>query len=118
VLLRAVFSSTLLLQAVSCLREPNPATAATVIGLVECLASCLLLIGFLTPMIAIFVALGAAGIVLSGLASCLPPIFDCRLTVVLAATMLLNILIIGPGAYSVDAKLFGRREVIIPRVRP
>jgi hypothetical protein len=28
--------------------------------------------------------------------------------------MLLALILIGPGAFSVDARLFGRREIIIP----
>ena len=117
-LLRAVFSGTLLLQTLSCLHDPNPATVTTLVGLAECLASCLLLIGFLTPLVAILVIVGAAGIVLAGLVSCLSPIFNSGVTIAFAATMLLNISLIGPGAYSVDARLFGRREIIIPRARP
>jgi hypothetical protein len=29
--------------------------------------------------------------------------------------MALAVALIGPGAYSLDARLFGRREIIIPR---
>jgi hypothetical protein len=29
----------------------------------------------------------------------------------------LTIALLGPGAYSVDARLFGRREIVVPRAR-
>jgi hypothetical protein len=32
--------------------------------------------------------------------------------------MLIVIVILGPGAFSVDSRLFGRREVIIPSPPP
>ena len=52
-------------------------------------------------------------------ASLLPPplvdLFGSRTSLVFGATMLLVIAAIGPGAFSADARLFGRREIIIPR---
>jgi uncharacterized membrane protein YphA (DoxX/SURF4 family) len=33
---------------------------------------------------------------------------------ILATTIAVSIALLGPGAFSVDARLFGRREIIIP----
>jgi hypothetical protein len=41
-------------------------------------------------------------------------LFDAGLPVILAGTILVSIVLPGPGAFSVDARLFGRREIIIP----
>jgi len=42
------------------------------------------------------------------------PFFDSRTEIAFATTILLAIVILGPGAFSIDARLFGRREIIIP----
>jgi len=36
----------------------------------------------------------------------------------LLAVMGLTVALLGPGAYSVDARLFGRREILVPRRAP
>ena len=47
-----------------------------------------------------------------------PNLFDEKLSAILAAIIAVAIVFLGPGAFSLDARLFGRREIIIPpRVR-
>ena len=41
-------------------------------------------------------------------------VFDARLSLILLMAMTVAIFLLGPGAYSLDARLFGRREIIIP----
>lgn len=88
----------------------------------EALFSCLvltvsgacLLVGFLTPCVSVLIGIA----ILANAISLLPPpagnVFDGKLAsfemIVLAAAMAL----LGPGAFSVDARLFGRREIVIP----
>jgi hypothetical protein len=62
----------------------------------------LLVAGFLTPI---------AG-VLSGLGILLLADGPLRALVVIVAAA---VVLLGPGAFSVDSRLFGRREVVIPR---
>ncbi len=79
-------------------------------------AGAALLAGFLTPIAAIIAGPGAAGVCLSLLPVCTRNMFDSSLPILLAATILVAILLLGPGAFSVDARLFGRREIIIPPI--
>jgi uncharacterized membrane protein YphA (DoxX/SURF4 family) len=113
-LFRAVFALSLLLQAGFYLREADGALATWFVGLAALAAGALLLIGFLTPVAGAVVGLGAIGVGLSLLPPCAPTLFDSRLAIVFAVTVLVGIVVLGPGAFSVDARVFGRREIIIP----
>jgi hypothetical protein len=73
-----------------------------VAGLSLISAGCLL-VGFMTPVIAIVVTLGAAALALLGLIQSIE-------IVVLA----IAIALLGPGAISLDARMFGRREILLP----
>ena len=71
------------------------------IGSVAVLSAVLLAAGFMTPVAGV---LGVAAALLGG-----APAW-AGLAVIAAALVLL-----GPGAYSIDARLFGRREIVIAR---
>ncbi len=87
-------------------------------GMVGLAAGAALLIGVLTPIAGTVLGLGALGIGFSMFAVPVPNLFDEKLSAVLTAIIALAIVFLGPGAYSLDARLFGRREIIIPpRVR-
>jgi hypothetical protein len=45
-------------------------------------------------------------------------LFDAKLPIILAASMLVAIMLLGPGAFSIDARMYGRREIIIPLSPP
>ena len=68
-----------------------------------------LLIGFLTPVVAIIIAGGA---IVTAIAALSLPTLSLMGVVILAAAIAL----LGPGAFSVDARLFGRREILIPNI--
>jgi uncharacterized membrane protein YphA (DoxX/SURF4 family) len=85
-----------------------------VAGLTTAAGGAVLLIGFLTPIASIVAGLGSAAIGLSW-ASPSADLFDARLWMVLLLTMSVSVLLVGPGAFSLDARLFGRREIIIPQ---
>jgi hypothetical protein len=85
------------------------------VGLVGVASGALLWAGFLTPFVGVTVALSGAGIGFSLLPVCTRTVFESYISVVFALTILLVIIILGPGAFSVDARVFGRREIIIPQ---
>ena len=79
------------------------------------LTGVLLMIGYLTPIAAIAAAAGGvAAYRLNLLSLCAPALADAKVSFALAIPILLAILLIGPGRFSVDARLFGRREIFIP----
>jgi len=84
------------------------------VALLALASGVLLLIGYLTP----FASVLAGSISVSSKFLCLQPssskLFDSTLATALAASIAVAIVCLGPGAFSVDARLFGRREIIIP----
>jgi uncharacterized membrane protein YphA (DoxX/SURF4 family) len=112
-LLRSVLGAALLLQAGFYFRG-DAGTAGWVMGSTTVAAGALLLIGFLTPIAAAIGAMVMIGVGFSILPASRLTLFDARTPIVLAVTMLLAIILLGPGALSVDARMFGRREIIIP----
>ena len=66
-------------------------------------AACLL-VGFMTPVIAVVVTAGTVALVFSGL-------FQSSLEVIV---LTIAVGLLGPGAFSLDARMFGRREILLP----
>jgi uncharacterized membrane protein YphA (DoxX/SURF4 family) len=78
-------------------------------------AAALLATGFLTPFAGLLAGVQFALIVMRLMPACGSAIFDTPMSLVFGVTILLAIVGSGPGAYSLDARLFGRREIIIPK---
>lgn len=76
------------------------------VGLSLISAVCLL-VGLLTPVMALVATLGAVAFNVSGLQNS-----SIELVVLAIAVALL-----GPGAFSIDARMFGRREIFLPNPR-
>ena len=113
-LLRAVLGMVLLVEGSFYIEEANPNPPSWFIGFLAFATGVLLLIGFLTPIVGGVVAAGAAGVGLSLLPACTRSLFDSKISLIFGLTMLVTIVGLGPGAFSVDARVFGRREIIIP----
>jgi uncharacterized membrane protein YphA (DoxX/SURF4 family) len=113
-LLRVVLGMTILAESRLYFVEPKTSPGAWAIGSFALGAGVLLLIGFLTPIAAAVTLAAAVGVGLSFFPLCSPNLFDSSLALLFGLTMLVAILGLGPGAFSVDARMFGRREIIIP----
>jgi uncharacterized membrane protein YphA (DoxX/SURF4 family) len=112
--MRLIIGLALLVQGGYYVREPAASFAAWATGLTAFLAAALLLIGFLTPFAAGAMVLAGLGVWLSLLPACTPTLIDSRIPAVFALTILVAITALGPGALSLDARVFGRREIIFP----
>ena len=114
-LLRIALGATALYEGQSVLLRPaTPATLPWVFGVVGALALTSVIVGFLTPIGCAVLALELAG------ALCLPWLgyrssMESRLLGFDFFVIALATGALGPGAFSVDARLFGRREIIFPR---
>lgn len=73
-----------------------------------------LVIGFLTPLASLLVASCVLGMTLSWFPSATPSLFGGHLMSLLLVTTAVGISLLGPGAFSMDGYLFGRREIVIP----
>jgi len=107
-------AATLSVQGSYYLTDPDPHPAAWIVGLVGIVSGALLLVGFLTPLIGVLTGLCGAAIGFSWIPACTRTLFESFVAAVLALAILLAVVILGPGAFSLDARVFWRREIIIP----
>jgi uncharacterized membrane protein YphA (DoxX/SURF4 family) len=94
------------------------AAAVWVIASVLILGGVALVIGFLTPFASLGIGLCVLGIGFSWFPG--PPfaMLAAPLLVLLVLVTAAGIGLLGPGAFSIDGRLFGRREIVIPPRSP
>ncbi len=102
-------------QAIGMLGNTN-APVHLAVGTLSMLLAITVLIGFLTPIgcgliTIVYLTIGSGSLLASNGHSNALPALDFA---VISAALVL----VGPGAFSLDAKMFGRREIRIPRKRP
>jgi uncharacterized membrane protein YphA (DoxX/SURF4 family) len=118
-LLRAAVGTVALIQGGMDLAGRHDPTVGTwVAGLLAVAAGIALLAGFLTPIAAALVGIGATGTLISIVPVPNPDLFTSKLSVTFLAAVAAAIVLLGPGAFSFDARLFGLREIIIPSRSP
>jgi uncharacterized membrane protein YphA (DoxX/SURF4 family) len=88
------------------------------LGSALCASGVAILAGFLTPVAGVLVTFICSGMTFSWLPVPRPNLIDTRLSAFLAAGVAAALVFLGPGAFSVDARLFGRREIVIPPKPP
>jgi len=113
-LLRAALGATAFGKASLYLSAPMPVIdGSATIGVAAGICALLLTFGFLTPLASAVYGLSTLAVALSWLPDSegfLSGTWCLALLIAMSAAMVL----LGPGAISVDARLFGRREIIIP----
>jgi uncharacterized membrane protein YphA (DoxX/SURF4 family) len=117
--LRAAVGAAALAQGLFYLRGSVTSPPRDAAGLVEIGLGAMLVAGFITPAAGVGSGLILLGIRLSLLPSGDPLLLDSNVVLGFWMSILFASVILGPGAFSVDARVFGRREIIIPpRTRP
>ena len=115
-LLRSALGLTLIVQAAPYLVDLQGLAVRAWAGcLLELAGGTSLLLGFLTPAAGILAVLVGVGISLSWFPVAASVFFNGGLLTVDLVVMAMACAFLGPGAFSLDARLFGRRKIIIPR---
>ncbi len=115
--MRGAIAGTLLVLGGPCLAHAGQADGWTLaVGLLATASGVSLLIGFLTPF-GVLAGLVALGLTLLRPGPGAPVLLNEKLAAVLVVVVAAAVALLGPGALSVDARLFGRREISIPRDR-
>jgi uncharacterized membrane protein YphA (DoxX/SURF4 family) len=117
-LLRAAAGSVLVVQAITFYQQEQPLKVLILtMAVVTVLVGVLLCIGLFTRFATAVAALGTLGSIFSRFPAPRSGLFETRSTAVLALVIAAAVAGVGPGAFSFDARLFGRREVMIPKNR-
>jgi uncharacterized membrane protein YphA (DoxX/SURF4 family) len=112
--LRLAVGACAALEAAALLSEGHlSASAATAVAVSALVAGIFVIVGFLTPLASALLGTQAA---LTLFASApLLGLLDSRMAVLEFLVMAAVLAVLGPGAISIDARMFGRREVAIRR---
>jgi len=114
-LLRVVVAVTLVGHGILCLQSSDRVTLAVSAPFALLLLSGVcLLIGFLTPILSLLACLESLGIAFSWFPPQLLSPLESRLALVPIIAIAAAIALLGPGAFSLDARLFGWKEIVIP----
>lgn len=94
--------------------QPDPVLGKWILGLVLTASGATLAIGFLTPFAGLLVGLCFLGVAISWFPAPAWGVHDGRVVAFGIVITAAAISLLGPGAFSLDGRLFGRREIVIP----
>jgi uncharacterized membrane protein YphA (DoxX/SURF4 family) len=111
--LRLVLAMSLVVHGAACIGGDS-SLGTSAVAVTAALTAALLLIGLVTPFAGVVAAVLGIGTAMGWLPAPTPNAFEVWLTAVLVVSVAAAIALLGPGAFSLDAALFGRREIAIP----
>jgi len=85
-----------------------------ILGLVLVISGALLVAGFVTPLVGLLIGICFLGIALSWFPAPAWVLHDVKLMAFAMVVSAVALALLGPGAFSLDGRLFGRREIVIP----
>lgn len=116
-LLRVVVAAALVGHGSLCLLSSDRITLAlSVSSALLLLSGVCLLIGFLTPILSLLAGLECLAIAFSWFPLQLMSPLESKLALAPIIAIAASIALLGPGAFSLDARLFGWKEIVIPPV--
>lgn len=89
-----------------------------IVGVIYLACGAALLIGFLTPAFGVLFCLAAIFSAASTAAPTNQGLLGYDAKAAYTIVMAIALVLLGPGMFSLDARLFGRREIIIPDASP
>ena len=112
--MRLAVALSAIVQGISTFIEPTVQILGWVIGSLETLIGVALMIGFLTPIAGAFASLVSLAIGVSWFLTPGNHTPDRTVAAFYLLVISIAVTVLGPGAFSLDARMFGRREIIIP----
>jgi uncharacterized membrane protein YphA (DoxX/SURF4 family) len=94
--------------------QPDVILGKWILGLVLTASGATLAIGFLTPFAGLVVGLCFLGVAISWFPAPAWGVYDAKVVAFGMVIIAVAISLLGPGAFSLDGRLFGRREIVIP----
>jgi uncharacterized membrane protein YphA (DoxX/SURF4 family) len=114
-LLRIAAGIALLIQGVAYFSDgPGLGFQALTAAILSLAIGGLFFVGYLTPFAGVMAGLFYVGNSFSWFPAPNRDLFEAKPAAVLATVIAVALVFLGPGAFSLDARLFGRREIIIP----
>jgi len=115
-ILRAALGGMLVIRVFTCLRDRHDWSPVTsVLVLLMVLSALLIITGYRTRFAGMVATVATVGSMISLAGGSSLETLDTRTTEVLAIVIAVAVSCLGPGAFSLDSRLFGRREIVIPR---
>jgi len=112
--LRTALAVPLLIEGTALLADWRGTSRLTLVALISVAAGVALQLGYFVGRGAIAGAVSVIAVHCSSLHGECFNLFSSRIACFLAISIAIALVFLGPGAFSIDARLFGRREIVIP----